>query len=155
MKTIPSRHVVDTLIKLGCAEAKIFPRDTSVALLDEKGVALFGKRFASWLWRANVGNSGDESFDCDDFAGAAAFFARLDHATWHGNVDAGVAFGEVWYVDSDTGPHAVNFSAHSENDQIKIKLWEPQVQWNENGTRRVSMREVPLSRVSLWLFCSF
>lgn len=155
MKIIRSRHVADALIKLGFAEAQIFPRDSEVALLDERGVALFGKRFASWLWRADVGNNGIESFDCDDYAGAAAFFARLDHATWHSNVDAGVAFGELWYVDNELGGHAINFTAHSEADEIKIKLWEPQIKWNESETRQVSLSEVPLSRVSRWLFAAF
>ncbi len=154
MKIIPSRAVGEALLKLGLTEAQMFPRDAEVALLARAGVVDFGRRFAAWLWRSGMETYAAERWDCDEYAGAAHLFAKLDHALWR-TEEAGLAFGEVWYI-GETGGHAVNFAAHqNDNNELEICLYEPQVQWSDDGKAQVSMCAVPLSQVSRWLFASW
>ena len=129
------------------------PADTDVALLDIKGIPLFAKRFASWLWRTGLNRYADERWDCDDYADAAFAFAKIDHALWQ-KVDASVGLGMVWYWGEE-GLHAVNWTAHQlgADEKITIKLWEPQITWNSSGTVLGAFSEVPVSSVSRWLFC--
>lgn len=151
MTIADSMEIRDALVDAGCPEDRIHLADERYAMLTPKGVELFGKRFASFLWRAKLSYA-DESWDCDNFARSAAYYAAEDHARWE-KVSAALAFGEVWYVGEDGG-HAINWAAHVENEKVKICLYEPQVSWGNVGAAQVSMREVPLRAVSRWLFCS-
>jgi len=154
VKVVSSRLVADALIKCGFQEHQIHPRDSEVALLTKRGVELLGKRFASFLWTTGLDKYADERWDCDDYASACRVFAAIDHAKWS-KVDAGVAFGEVWFI-GDEGGHAINFATHeNEKGELEICLYEPQVQWNSQGTAVVSLSEVPISSVQRWLFASW
>lgn len=154
MKIVPSIRVAEAFQKLGALEDQLHPRDENVALLAREGVAEFGRRFAVWLWENGFNTYRDEVNDCDDFALHAHSFAKQDHAQWT-TVSAGLAFGEVWFI-GDAGSHAINFAAHeNEQGEIQICLYEPQVQWNQNGTAQVALSEVPASSVRRWLFASW
>lgn len=150
MTIVPASKIGDALRAAGCPEDRIFLPDSSYAMLTTDGVKRFGKRFASFLWRAGL-DYGEDRWDCDNFAKAAAYYASEDWARWE-KVDAAMAFGEMWYVGKEGG-HAINWAAHPKNEEIEICCYEPQVGWGE-GPTQVSMRPVPLSEVSLWLFCS-
>lgn len=66
---------------------------------------------AHQVWIKSLGADGwiSETNDCDDHARGAAFFASLLHSKTPKAPEAGLAFGEFWYVRADgAGAHAIN-----------------------------------------------
>jgi hypothetical protein len=139
-------------MRAGCEESRIHPRDGDYVLLDRSAVPLFAKRFAAWLWDAGL-HYVSERWDCDDYALCARCWASLDHAL-HSREEAGLAFGECWYI-SDEGGHAINWSVHTNAEgHLELALWEPQVTW-ATDTSQASMAPVPLENVQRWLYVAW
>lgn len=89
--------------------------------------------FSSGLWQfqheMGIARWESESNDCDKFAIAASFYAKwLNHSSPNRNVDAGLAFGELYYLKSGLAGqgHAINFFIALAGDSIQLVCYEPQ-----------------------------
>lgn len=69
-----------------------------------------------------------ERSDCDDFADAAAFYARGAHRFTEGQEGVAIAFGEFYYNPDSGGSHATNCFFTKVNDALELMFYEPQTQ---------------------------
>lgn len=68
-----------------------------------------------------------ESNDCDKFALATVFYAHwLHEKSPNRTVSAGITCGEVYYISSRGGPHAINFFVVSNKGELQVIFYEPQ-----------------------------
>lgn len=70
-----------------------------------------------------------ERADCDDFADAAAFYARGAHRLDGEAKEAtALAFGEFYYRPDSGGAHAINCFFTKVGDALELMFYEPQTQ---------------------------
>jgi hypothetical protein len=92
---------------------------------------LFGPLASAWLkFVQAMGVSGyaPEKNDCDKAARLCAAFAGILHARTPGAPNAGLAFGEFWYVRAVGGSHAINvaIAAGDQPTTFDLLFMEPQ-----------------------------
>lgn len=86
--------------------------------------------FAGWfrqcLQRMEIASYVPEAGDCDDFAALYASLARICHRRgWAGGQPAALPVGELHYVSSELGPHAVVVAVTSDQGVIVIEPQDP------------------------------
>lgn len=85
----------------------------------------FAREFAAWRNGIILRYAPAES-DCDDFAEAAAVYAKMLYRFTAGRPkDAALAFGEFWYA-SYRGGHAINVAVCRTGDNLRLVFFEPQ-----------------------------
>lgn len=93
----------------------------------------FSNAFRNFLQILDVAGYQPESWDCDDFARAAQFFASVCHRKTEGRRVAALAFG-LFLFQPKGGPHAQNI-VFTDEQQGGILHYEPQTQSEADLTR--------------------
>lgn len=127
MTTVFSDDMKKLLIENGFNNRNFAITDSDFALPAEQWVkTTFSSAFLNFLFKIKADIGSEEDNDCDDFALAAVFFAKLlHHRTKNKPEYTGLAFGEYYYIKAERGAHAINFFVTNDNG-LKILFFEPQ-----------------------------
>lgn len=121
---------------------KIIIVDNDYMLPDVAYIADFGERFAGLLFNSRLTYAMD-AFDCDDFSIFAAMLMRLDHAKANRNSMSSIACGFAHIILPSGGSHMCICAVHKINNELVVKLYEPQKQGN------ICLKEIPISGCQL------
>ncbi len=70
-----------------------------------------------------------ETFDCDNFSGAAKIWAEILHSsTPNKSVETALAIGKWAYIRDDGQAHSINVFIVFEDNRYKLVFFEPQLQ---------------------------
>jgi len=127
---------------------------TSTATVDAKYVLTtkewvtrdFSQGLAAFQFQMGINNWTAESNDCDKFSLATMFYAKwLSFSSKNRNVNASLGMGEVFYMKTGLGGHAINFFIFKEQDgSLMVHFYEPQ-------TRTfVTLSDVERSSIFFW-----
>jgi hypothetical protein len=126
MKIITGDEVFER-INLENAYARILVADAQYVLPTARAFhGVFAGGLAGFLAALKMGEYIPEKGDCDDFALAGEFFAKLMHRRNEKAPNTGIAVGTWWYARAaPKGTHAVNFAILS---GMRLAFLEPQTQ---------------------------
>lgn len=125
--TVFSDEMLEFLTESGFTTRNRAITDSDFALPTEKWIkTTYSSALSDFLFKMRSDIPAEEDNDCDDFALAATFFAKLLHRRTKGRPEyTGLAFGEFYYIKTDVGGHAINFFVTNDNG-LKVCFYEPQ-----------------------------